>query len=192
LWLRFVTVKSGHNAAGCRKLQTSGLSWLFFSLFVTFFYFLWLFFTFWDGQFLYCKWRSKFNHLWRLCDSLKAVTNKTVIESIKSPCLAELAFLWLFMTFLFLYFSSTYIGCCRRNNYQKHICTGTDWLNKEVGFCPRGSSSLGASKAIDGPPMTCFFLVSIFFKGSLKENSHQSAPVMPIKFFFKFTRNFVS
>jgi hypothetical protein len=44
IWL-FVKAKSRHNAAGFRKLQKSGFSWLF----------LGLFFTFWDGQLLYCK-----------------------------------------------------------------------------------------------------------------------------------------
>jgi hypothetical protein len=55
--------------------------------------FLWLFFTFSDFFLLFetvsfyiaktsTLWRS---HLWRFCDSLKAVTKKMVIESFESP-----------------------------------------------------------------------------------------------------------
>jgi hypothetical protein len=38
-----------------------------------------------------------------------------------------------------------------------------DWPYKEVGFFPWGPSSLGASKAIEGPPMTCFFFGRSFW-----------------------------
>jgi hypothetical protein len=47
------------------------------------------FWDFCDGQlFHYKNQKPKCNHLWRFCDSLKAVTMKTVIESFKSPSLA--------------------------------------------------------------------------------------------------------
>jgi hypothetical protein len=96
LWHRFVTDKSGHNAAGFRKLQKSGFSWLFLRLFVVFFLlfdFLWLFFYFlWRPVFILQNpshyYGHKSIHLWRFFDSLKSVTKKTVIESFKSPALA--------------------------------------------------------------------------------------------------------
>jgi hypothetical protein len=58
----------------------------FFLFFVTFFYFLW------QSAFIlqkpsHCD-GHKCNHLWRFCDSHKAVTMKTVIENFKSPSLA--------------------------------------------------------------------------------------------------------
>jgi hypothetical protein len=82
LWLRIVTAKIGHNAAGLKKLLKSGFSWLFLN-FCDFFYFLR------RSAFIlqkpsYCD-GHKCDHLWRFCDSLKAVTMKTVIESFKSP-----------------------------------------------------------------------------------------------------------
>jgi hypothetical protein len=69
---------------------------------------------------------------------------------------------------------------------QCYLWPGEEWPHKEVGFFPRGPSSLGASKAIgayDDP-----FFCQHFFGGPLKNNSFQdlvsqSAPVMPNKFF---------
>jgi hypothetical protein len=83
LWLRFVTDKSGHNAAGFRKLQKSGFSWLFWD-------FLWRPAFILQNPSHYDS--HKCDHLWRFCDSLKAVTMKTVKESFKSPSLS--GFLW--------------------------------------------------------------------------------------------------
>jgi hypothetical protein len=114
-WLRFVTVKISHNAAGFRKLQKSGFSWLFLRLFVIFFYFLWLFFTFWDFLLLYCK-----NH------HIVKVTNVTICDDFPTGYrkLQKSFFSWPFCDYLwpclFLYFTNvlnrlTYIGCCRSN-----------------------------------------------------------------------------
>jgi hypothetical protein len=87
------TLLADHNAAGFRKLQKSGFSWLFLRLFVTFYLlFVTLFYFLRRSAFILQKPSHcdvhKCNHLWRFCDSLKAVTKKTVIESFKSPSLA--------------------------------------------------------------------------------------------------------
>jgi hypothetical protein len=144
LWRHIVTANSGYLAAGIRKLQNSGFSWLFLRIFVTasfyitksvtlwrfcdsqkavitktikqifkspslsgflwrlmrlaffdtfcdiFLYFVNFFFVFWDGisqKPSHCD-GHKCYHLWRFCDSIKAVTMKTVIERFKSPSLA--------------------------------------------------------------------------------------------------------
>jgi hypothetical protein len=119
LWLRIVTAKSGHNAAGLRKFQKSGLNCLFLRIFVTFFCtFYDFFFTFWDGQLLYYK----------ICH---IVTAKSGHNEDGYRKLQKSFFIWLFCDYLWLslysYFTSvlnrlTYIACCRTNNYQKHLC----------------------------------------------------------------------
>jgi hypothetical protein len=124
----------GHNAAGFRKLQKSGFSWLFLRLFVTFFFnFLWLFFTFWDG-YNYSYYIAKTVTLWQLQMEpfvtilwlAKSGHKEDGYRKLQKSSLAVFCcdYLWLC---LFLYFTSvlntlTYIGCCRTNNYQKHIC----------------------------------------------------------------------
>jgi hypothetical protein len=78
LWLRFVTVKSGHNAAleSFKSLILSSSFWDFL----------------WRPAFIlqnpsHCA-GHKCDHLWRFCDSLKAVTMKTGKESFNCPSLS--------------------------------------------------------------------------------------------------------
>jgi hypothetical protein len=85
----------------------------------------------------------KSDHLRRICDSLKAVTMKTVTERFKSPSLACFFcdYLW---PCLFLYFTSvlnrlTYISCCRTNNYQKHFCF---WWSNITSLINFGNNSM--------------------------------------------------
>jgi hypothetical protein len=115
-----------------KSLVLAGFFWDFLWFF---FYFLWLFFYFlWRPAFILQNPShydgDKCNHLWRFCDSLKAVTKNGYRKLQKS------FFSWLFCDYLwpclFLNFTSvlnrlTYIGCCRTNNYQKHICFS--WSN---------------------------------------------------------------
>jgi hypothetical protein len=157
-----------HNGAGFRKLQKSGFSWLFWD-------FLWFFFTFCEGQFLYYKIR----HIVTILYLAKSGHNENGYRKIQKSFFSWLFcdFLW---SYLFLYFTSilnrlTYIGCCRTNNYQKHICfwwsnitslilevtqcclcPGADWAYKEVRFCPRAHPCLVTLKQ-SGTPRCNFF-----------------------------------
>jgi hypothetical protein len=114
LWL---LSRGRHHAAGLRNLQKSGFNWLFLRLFVTFFFFLWLVFTFWDGQLLYCKNHHMLTILWLA----KSSHNEDGYRKLQKSF-----FIWLFCDYLwpslFLYFTSVlnrlnYLGCCRKNYY---------------------------------------------------------------------------
>jgi hypothetical protein len=101
--------------------------------------FLWLFFSFCDFFLLF--------------DTVsfyiaKTVTNVTILWLAKSDYnedgyrkLQKSFFSWVFCDYLwlclFLYFISvlnklTYIGCCRTNNYQKHICFWWSKINSLI------------------------------------------------------------
>jgi hypothetical protein len=135
LWLRIVTAKSGHNAAGLRKLLKSGFSWLFWN-FCDFFSFLR------GSAFIlqkpsYCE-GHKCDHLWRY-----TVTMKTVVESFKSPSIP--GFFVTICDFVYFYTSLPYstdfliIGYCRSNNYQKQFCF---WWSNITSLIIFGSNSM--------------------------------------------------